>query len=194
MARPKKDNNLYLVCEVCSAGGTRVNPDAYIAIIETVEFPFKKEYCKHLHFERGEKNPFFGTDYSTYRCPRGGHSIFVLNSDDVRNFKKYEGVTRILTSEGWKEMNYKIAELRQKIKENENENKEQEIVEMQYETHIVDKTTSKSNNHAGKKVAICNICGNIYKNRDVCLKHIKAKHRECAEPSKQVKVVVKYVR
>jgi len=106
------DDEIIMHCEVCSRSGERMAEETAIAKVKTLLFPMKKEYLAPLHEHRGERATFPGTDWKTFRCPRGNHSIFVLSMEDMNNFQKY-GITRILTNRGF--MRCDIKELEEKL-------------------------------------------------------------------------------
>ena len=98
-----------LHCEICAlfdpvTGEYRIGDHTEIAVVNTekLNLPLDASMFKSLMPERGLAAPWMpGAEWSSMKCPRGSHNIFVLWDERAEMATREGGPAAILTEEGW---------------------------------------------------------------------------------------------
>lgn len=102
----KKGNNMILHCMICSLGGTHINSDSAIAVVdmEKLDLPLDSSMFTSLMPERELPPPWQpGADWQNMKCPRGNHLPWGIELDETDQAMKDGGPKQILTDEGFVE-------------------------------------------------------------------------------------------
>lgn len=91
---------MILHCMICSLGGTHINSDSAIAVvdIEKLDLPLDSSMFTSFMPERELPSPWQpGADWQNMKCPRGNHLPWGIELDETDQAMKNGGPEKILT-------------------------------------------------------------------------------------------------